>query len=165
MTPQASGTTPEYKITEGANGTWTQNSDGTLNFVANGDFSKFTGVKVDGSLIAADKYTAESGSTVITLKKDYLDTLSVGKHTLTIVYSDGECSAEFEIKASQSGGETTPSKPSGDNTTPSKSNQDNSKSPQTGDNSNLMLWIALLFISGAAVIGTTVVSKKKKHNS
>ncbi len=38
------------------------------------------------------------------------------------------------------------------------------KSPQTGDNSNLMLWIALLFISGGAVIGTTVVSKKKKHN-
>ena len=40
-----------------------------------------------------------------------------------------------------------------------------SKSSQTGDNSNLMLWITLLFISGGAVIGTTVVSKKKKHNS
>ena len=39
------------------------------------------------------------------------------------------------------------------------------KSPQTGDNSNLMLWIALLLASGGAVIGTTVVSKKKKHNS
>ena len=39
------------------------------------------------------------------------------------------------------------------------------KSPQTGDNSNLMLWIALLFISGGAVIGTTVVSKKKKHSA
>ena len=38
------------------------------------------------------------------------------------------------------------------------------KSPQTGDTSNLMLWIALLFISGGAAIGTTVVSKKKKHN-
>ena len=36
--------------------------------------------------------------TVITLKKDYLSTLSVGKHTLTIVYNDGECSTEFEIK-------------------------------------------------------------------
>ena len=38
------------------------------------------------------------------------------------------------------------------------------KSPQTGDTSNLMLWIALLFISGGAVVGTTVVSKKKKHS-
>ena len=39
------------------------------------------------------------------------------------------------------------------------------KSPQTGDTSNLMLWIALLFISGGVVTGTTVISKKKKHNS
>ena len=41
---------------------------------------------------------------------------------------------------------------------------DDPKTPQTGDNSNLMLWFALLFISGGAVIGATVVSKKKKHN-
>ena len=39
------------------------------------------------------------------------------------------------------------------------------KSPQTGDNSNLMLWIALLLASGGAVIGTAVVSKKKKHSA
>ena len=39
------------------------------------------------------------------------------------------------------------------------------KSPQTGDNSNLMLWIALLFISGGAVISITVYSKKKKENA
>ena len=38
------------------------------------------------------------------------------------------------------------------------------QTPQTGDNSNLMLWIALLFISGGAAIGTTVVSRKKKYN-
>ncbi len=149
MTPQASGTTPDYKITEGANGSWTQKSDGTLKFVANGDFSKFTGVKVDGTFIAADKYTAASGSTVITLKKDYLDTLSVGKHTLTVVYNDGECSTQFEIKAAPSGGETTPG---------------NTDSPKTGDTSNPALWITLLLVSGGALIGTTVVSRKKKHN-
>ena len=38
------------------------------------------------------------------------------------------------------------------------------KSPQTGDNSNLLLWIALLFVSGGAAIGTTVVSRRKKYN-
>ena len=38
-------------------------------------------------------------------------------------------------------------------------------SPKTGDTSNLALWIALLFISGEAVIGTTVVSKKQKHSA
>ena len=40
-----------------------------------------------------------------------------------------------------------------------------SDSPQTGDNSNMILWIALLFVSGGAVIGITVYSKKKKENA
>ena len=38
------------------------------------------------------------------------------------------------------------------------------KSPQTGDTSNLALWIALLFISGGAAIATTVVSRRKKYS-
>ena len=42
--------------------------------------------------------------------------------------------------------------------------KDDSKSPQTGDTSNRALWIALLFVSGGAAIGTTVVSRKKKYN-
>ena len=42
--------------------------------------------------------------------------------------------------------------------------KDDSKSPQTGDTSNLALWIALLLVSGSAAIGTTVVSRKKKYN-
>lgn len=40
----------------------------------------------------------------------------------------------------------------------------NTTPPKTGDSSNLVLWIALLLISGGAVIGTTVVIRKKKHN-
>ena len=42
--------------------------------------------------------------------------------------------------------------------------KDDSKSPQTGDTGNLALWFALLLVSGGAAIGTTVVSRKKKHN-
>ena len=42
--------------------------------------------------------------------------------------------------------------------------KDDSKSPQTGDTGNLVLWFALLLVSGGAAIGTTVVSRKKKHN-
>ncbi len=41
---------------------------------------------------------------------------------------------------------------------------DDTKSPQTGDNSHMALWMALLFVSGGAVIGTTLVRKKKKHS-
>ena len=42
--------------------------------------------------------------------------------------------------------------------------KDDSKFPQTGDISNLALWIALLFVSGGAAIGTTIISRKKKYN-
>ena len=42
--------------------------------------------------------------------------------------------------------------------------KDDSKSSQTGDTRNLALWIALLFVSGGAAIGTTVISRKKKYN-
>ena len=59
--------------------------------------------------------------------------------------------AAVEIPAT--GTPTEPGKPTGPD------------SPQTGDNSNMILWIALLFISGGAVIGITAYSKKKKENA
>lgn len=159
MTPTAAGAS-DYKIIEGANGTWTQNSDGTLVFRANGDFSKFTGVKVDGTLIDAKNYTVVSGSTVITLKADYLKTLSVGTHKIAVVYTDGECSANFEVKKAASE-QTKPTEGDKTDTTTPTGGKDTT-SPQTGDNSNLLLWVALLFVSGAGVIGATVYSKKKE---
>lgn len=151
-----------YKIVEGANGTWTQNSDGTLTFRANGDFSKFTGVKVDGTLIDAKNYTAVSGSTVITLKADYLKTLSVGAHKLTVVYTDGGCSANFEVKKVATE-QTKPTEGDKTDTTTPTGGKDTT-SPQTGDNSNLALWFAILFISCGGVIGVTVYSRRRKLN-
>ena len=59
--------------------------------------------------------------------------------------------AAVEIPAT--GTPTEPGKPTGPD------------SPQTGDNSNMILWIALLFISGGAVIGIIAYSKKKKENA
>ena len=160
MTPTAAGETPNYKIIEGANGAWTQNSDGTLVFRANGDFDKFTGIKIDGTLIDPKNYTAKSGSTIITLKADYLKTLSVGAHNLTVVYTDGECSTNFEVKQAASE-QTKPTEGDKSDTTTPTGGKDTT-SPQTGDNSNMLLWVALLFVSGAGVLGTTVYSKKKR---
>lgn len=61
--------------------------------------------------------------------------------------------------------------PSDNNTSAGGSTGNNNKpssnattSPQTGDNSNMFLWIALLFVSGGVVILTTVISRKKKYN-
>ena len=161
VTPPA--ITPDYKFLEGANGKWTKSSDKNLAFRANGEFSKFTGVKVDGTKIDADKYTAVSGSTIVSLKKEYLETLSVGKHTLTVVYTDGECSTEFEIKAASTAKkDTTDKENKSSKTTAAK--LDNAKTPKTGDNSNILLWFTLLFSSGVVLMGKAFANKKRKQD-
>lgn len=93
------GDAPTYRVFEGANDSWTENSDGSLAFRADGAVSKFTGIKVDGVTVASDRYTVGTDAAVITLKNEYLAGLSVGTHTLTVVYRDGECSADFEVLA------------------------------------------------------------------
>ena len=161
VTPPA--ITPDYKFLEGANGKWTKSSDKNLAFRANGEFSKFTGVKVDGTKIDADKYTAVSGSTIVNLKKEYLETLSVGKHTLTVVYTDGECSTEFEIKAASTAKkDTTDKENKSSKSTAAK--LDNAKTPKTGDNSNILLWFTLLFSSGVVLMGKAFANKKRKQD-
>lgn len=143
------------------------NSDETLTFRANGDLSNFTGVKVDGTPIDGTNYTAVSGSTVITLKTDYLKTLPVGIHKLTVVYNDGECSTDFEVKASSEQTDPTyspkqvdPQQPTdlADTTTPA-----DPQSPKTDDNL-LALWFALLCVSFAGTLETTLCNRKKKHS-
>ena len=145
------GSTANYEIIEGANGTWTQNSDGTLTVRANGEFSKFDGVKVDGKLLIAGKdYTAKSGSTIVTLSKDYLATLSVGTHTLTVLFNDGgTCSTNFTVKAASDNNPGTAVTP--DNTT---------NNPQTGDHSGIVLAVAVLLVSGGALTVLGIAKKK-----
>ena len=161
VTPPA--ITPDYKFLEGANGKWTKSSDKNLAFRANGEFSKFTGVKVDGTKIDADKYTAVSGSTIVNLKKEYLETLSVGKHTLTVVYTDGECSTEFEIKAASTAKKDTNDKENKSSKS-TAAKLDNAKTPKTGDNSNILLWFTLLFSSGVVLMGKAFANKKRKQD-
>ena len=120
--------TPTYEIIEGANSAWEQNSDGTLTFRANGDFSKFTGIKVDGNVVPADQYTAVSGSTIVTFSAEYLKTLSAGAHTLIVLYNDGECSTAFEVTAAQNG--------NGGNNTGNNGNNTGNGGSNTGSGGN-----------------------------
>ena len=145
------GSTADYKIIEGANGTWTQNSDGTLTVRANGEFSKFVGVKVDGKpLIAGKDYTAKSGSTIVTLSKDYLATLSVGTHALAVVFNDGgEARTNFTVNAVGDNNPGTAVTP--DNTT---------NNPQTGDHSGIVLAVVVLLVSGGALTVLGIAKKK-----
>lgn len=80
-----------YEVTEGANQEYIITKDSEAKFKINADFRMFDGGKVyvDDELVDPNNYTAESGSTIITLKKEYVDKLSIGKHTLKVVFSDG----------------------------------------------------------------------------
>ncbi|MBP1550735.1 MAG: hypothetical protein J6C04_00455, partial [Oscillospiraceae bacterium] len=70
-----------YEIIHGAYGKWTIGASQTLGFTANGLFKLFKEVRVDGDVLVKDTdYTAISGSTIVTLSKSYLDTLSIGEH-------------------------------------------------------------------------------------
>ena len=163
-------TLPTYNFIDGANGEWIKNSGKDLGFKTDGEISKFTGVKVDGTLIGADKYTAVTGSTLVTLKKDYLETLSVGKHTLTVVYTDGECTTEFEVKNKvvEKPGTEEDTKPSTNTEKPTTSKvdkkkdvkSDKKKSLNTAYSYNMGQWMALLLMSGF-VLALTVFKKKR----
>ena len=93
----------EYKFTEGANQTYTIDESKNATFRIDADYSLFTNkVYVDNKLVDSTNYDSKSGSTVITLKDEYLKTLSVGEHTLKVAFSDnGEAITKFTIKEKQ----------------------------------------------------------------
>lgn len=162
---EAIPTPVSYKILDGANSDWKQNTEETITIRGNGDFSKFVGVKIDGNTIDAKNYTAKEGSTIITLTTDYLKTLSIGTHTFEIVWTDGSASTNFTVSKNDSGSETPKDDDKNKNDDSGSQAGDNHHitAPQTGDNSHLTLWISLL---GASLIGllATLYMRKKKDN-
>lgn len=162
---EAIPTPASYKILDGANSDWKQNTEETITIRGNGDFSKFVGVKIDGNTIDAKNYTAKEGSTIITLTTDYLETLSIGTHTFEIVWTDGSASTNFTVSKNNSGSETRKDDDKNKNDDSGSQTGDNQHitSPQTGDNSHPTLWISLL---GASLIGllATLYMRKKKDN-
>ena len=143
-------------ITAGANGTWQKGTKDGLSFTSNAAYKHFQKVQVDGKNLDASNYTVKEGSTIVTLKASYLETLSVGKHTLSIVSDTGTATTEFTIKAAVSANDQKPAKT--DDTAKGKT----AKSVQTGDDSNMMLWIVILFAS-VSILGITVYVERKKH--
>lgn len=138
-----------YQIIDGANSSWTHDSDGNITIRGNGDFSKFTGVKLDGNLIDKSNYTAKEGSTIITLKASHLNTLSAGTHTVEILWTDGSASTTFTIKAN-----TTDNKPS-------SGTDKKDDAPKTGDNTPSVWLFILSILSGTGLIITV---KKRREN-
>ncbi|MGN0341136.1 MAG: hypothetical protein ACI4D0_11675 [Lachnospira sp.] len=131
---------PAYQIINGANSTWMSGGSEALTIRGNGDFDKFTGVKVDGKLLDQSNYTAQEGSTIITLKASYLDALSAGNHSIEILWTDGSARTSFTISA---------------NTYYSKD-----VAPKTGDSAPIVWLFLLTCLSGTGLI---IIGKKTKR--
>ena len=178
--PKKAAETPEgeiktsYAITEGTGSSYALQSGSSLTVRGNGDFSKFTGIKVDGVQIGAENYEAKSGSTIVTLKSSYLDTLAAGTHSLEILWTDGSASAAFTIQQSESQKPDNDVKVSNANQNPANQNpqsvpQNNTEqtdsmkneSPKTGEDDNLLVLAAWLFLLGSGFAGVTYYRKRK----
>ena len=153
----------EYKVIEGAEQTYTIAEDTEARFRIDADYSLFNNkVYVDNVLVDSSNYTSKSGSTIIVLNKDYVDTLAVGEHTLKVAFADGgEAETTFTIarKAENNNNNenNTPSKPED-----KEEMKDNGSNPKTGD--NIMLYVAIASMSIIGLVATTIVAKKKKMN-
>ena len=129
-----------YEVTEGANQKYTITKNNEAKFKINADFRLFDDGKVyvDNELVDPKNYTAESGSTIITLKKAYVDTLAVGEHTLKVLFNDGgEAITNFTIVKVIN-------------------------NPSTGD--NIVLYIVVGIISALTLTGVGIVYRKKQTN-
>ena len=178
-TPEGEIKTP-YAITEGTGSSYALQSGSSLTVRGNGDFSKFTGIKVDGVQIGAENYEAKSGSTIVTLKSSYLDTLTAGTHNLEILWTDGSASAVFTIQQSESQKTDNDVKELNTNQNPANQNPANqnpqsvpqnnteqtdsmkNESPKTGEDDNLLVLAAWLFLLGSGFAGVTYYRRRFK---
>ena len=132
-----------YEVIEGANQKYTITKNNEAKFKINADFRLFDDVKVyvDNELVDSKNYTAESGSTIITLKKEFVDTLSVGEHTLKVLFNDGgEAITTFNVARA-----IVPT-----------------VNPQTGDNIGFYIISGILSIVGLA--GAGIFYRRKQTN-
>lgn len=173
--------TKEYKFIEGANQTYTIDESKNATFKIDADYSLFTNkVYVDNKLVDSANYDSKSGSTVITLKDEYLKTLSVGEHTLKVAFSDnGEAITKFTIKEKQK--DTNIEDNKNNENTKNDENQENNNlpnndvkkdntitntNPKTGDNVIVyfvMFSIAILGIVTLVIVNNKKSKKERKH--
>ena len=151
------------KITAGDGAAVTQGERNELTFTSDASFVDFLRVELDGTTLEEKNYTKREGSTIITLNRDFVATLSVDEHTLAIVSQHGTATAKFTVKAKPA--ETATPQPTvtpqpTQTAQPQPTVQPVSPIPRTGDTDNPALWFALLIVSGSALAVIFVLRRK-----
>lgn len=146
-----------YTVISGNGSDYEMDSDKGLTFKVDGELALFRELKVDGTVVAAEHYSLTEGSTIITLKNTYLDTLKEGSHSLEAVYSDGKTAmAVFAVE------EEVEDDDDADESAAKKEEQKGGyiTSPKTGEENNFWLGLVMAGLLGALVAGITVAYKK-----
>ncbi len=86
-----------YKIIEGAESKWARESSEGLRFRSDAPYDKFFSVEVDGTVVPEENYNVSEGSTIVDFRTVFLNSLALGRHSLTIVSTDGSASTNFTI--------------------------------------------------------------------
>ena len=173
------------EIIEGKGQSITAGEKKELTFKSNAAFSDFIRAQLDGKNLDEKNYTVKEGSTIVTLKADYVATLSVGEHTIGIVSASGTATTTFTINTkpvvettvpTQTEPETTvpaltensttvPAQTENEATVSSQSENDSMTSPETGNESNMALLLIFLISCGGVIVVTGAYSKRKKHSA
>ncbi len=140
----------DYKILEGKDQTF---ADKDLTIKTNGDLTKLEKIKVNDKVVDEKYYELKKGSTILTLKADYLKSLENANYTITFDYSDGSVSTTFKINQ-----ETKLASNTTEDTTTTE--EIKTTNPKTGD--NVMKFIILLGVSIVGFIIIAIVALKKK---
>lgn len=132
------------KFVSGANQEWTKGSKEGLTFKIDTDIKEFKKVLVDGKELKNTDYDIKSGSTILTLKPSFLDTLSAGKHKIRFEFNTGSVEAYFTVK--------------------DKENSSQTESANTGVQNKYGLWIVLLLVAAGGLAGFGILSKRRKNH-
>ncbi len=157
-------TTPLKIVPEATDFTYVIGSSGGVTIKCTGELKDFVNVYMDGVEVDPGNYTLREGSTILTFATKYLDTLSVGKHTVTLNYTYGSVDTELTVLASGDGnggaaGGTGTAGTSGAGNTSGSSSLTKGSSPKTGDETSLLMWVLAAMCSLGA--GAAVVRKKR----
>lgn len=167
--PSQPTTSQKPTIIEGANGTYKQGEGNGISFRSSDSYSNFKKVLVDGKEVDPKNYTTREGSIIVTFKQAYLDTLSGGTHSVSIVSTGGIASTNFTVqKASAATVDSTPSSTGQTtvlSTTMTSQNEQTTKStemtsPQTAENDSVEWGFALLALFNIVFFGYIAIRKK-----
>ena len=129
-------TSKEYEFLEGENQKYTLNKDSNMTFRIDANYSLFDKVYIDNELVDLSNYKVTEGSTIITFNKEFISKLSIGKHTLKVMFSNGEASTEFSVV------------------------KEVVENPKTID--NIEKYIAIGIVAVIGVVGCVLIIKKEK---